>query len=160
MVSICSTFAAQSTTARSVLGSDIDLIRSPKPIRPLLVRRAGIRTRVVAAYRGVEAVRVLRTIPSRIVARVTVTETVTEVIAKKNVTKGEYRPAPESTKLPIEARVKVPACEGTPSAEMAACERMSSAEVATPATPSFVSACGRGRLRNSDGERSGGGQVP
>jgi hypothetical protein len=64
--------------------------------------------------------------------------------------------------LPIEARIEVPTREGTlPSAEVPACERMPSAEVAsTTPMPAFVSACGHGRLCNPDGERGGGGEVP
>jgi hypothetical protein len=157
---ICSTFVAQSTTARSVLGSDIDLIGSPMPNRPLLIRRTGIRIRIVASHGRVIAVRVLRAIPSRVVARITETETITKVVAKKNAAEAEYGAAPESTKLSIEARIEVPVCERMSSAEVAACERMPPAEVATPTMPAFVSACGHRRLRNPDGERGGGGQVP
>src|ERR1700730_17209656 len=69
---------------RSVLDSDIDLIGSPMPTQPLFIRRARRRRRIVAAHSRVVAVRVLGAIPSGVVARVTVTETVTEVVAKKN----------------------------------------------------------------------------
>jgi hypothetical protein len=141
------------------MGSNIDLIGSPMPTRPSLIRRAWRWIRIVAAHGRVIAVRVLRAIPSRVVAWVTETETVTEVVAKKNAAEAEYGAAPESTKLPIEARVKVPACEGTPSDEMAGCERMPSAEVAAPTMPAFVSACSHGRLRNPDDERGGGDEV-
>jgi hypothetical protein len=114
----------------------------------------------VAAHGRVVAVRVLRAIPSRVVARVTVSETVTEVVAKKNAAEAEYGAAPESTKLPIEARIEVP--EGTPPAEVPACERMPSAKVAstTPMPAAFVSARGHGELCNPDGERGGSGEAP
>jgi len=106
-----------------------------------LIRRT--RIRIVAAHGRIVAVKVLRAIPSRVVARVTVTETVTEVVAKKNAAEAEYGAAPESTELPIE----VPTREGTlPSAEVPACERMPSAEVAstTPTPAAFVCACTHG----------------
>src|ERR1700682_3266861 len=83
--------------------------------RPPLISRA--RIRIVAAHGGVVAVRVLRAIPGRVVAWVTVTETVTEVVAKENAAKAEYGAAPESTELPIKARIEVATCEGTPTAE-------------------------------------------
>ena len=122
-----------------------------------LIRWAGIR--IVAAHRGVVAVRVLRAIPGGVVAWVTVTQTVTEVVAKKNAADAEYGAAPESTKLSVEARIEVPTCEGVPNAEATACERVPSAEVATmPAA--FVSACGHGGLCHPDGERGGSGEIP
>src|ERR1700733_4376627 len=143
------------SAAGAVLGSDIDLIGSPMPNRPLLIRRTGIRIQIVASHGRVIAVRVLRAIPSRVVARITETETITKVVAKKNAAEAEYGAAPESTKLPIEARIEVPICERMSSAEVAACERMPPAEVASPTMPAFVSACGYRRLRNPDGERGG-----
>jgi hypothetical protein len=129
-----------------------------------LIRRARIRIgiRIVAAHGRVIAVRVLRAIPSRVVARVTVTETITEVITKKSAAETKYGAAPESTELPIEAPIEVPTCEGTLIAEVSACERMPSGEVAstTPVPAAFVSACGHGGLCNPDGERGGSGKIP
>jgi hypothetical protein len=64
--------------------------------------------------------------------------------------------------LPIKARIEMATREGTPAAEMPACERMPSAEVAsaTPMAAAFVSACGHGGLCNPDGERGGNGEIP
>jgi hypothetical protein len=109
-----------------------------------LIRRA--RIRIVAAHSRVVAVRVLGAIPSRVVARVTVTETVTEVVAKKNAAEANYGAASESPELPIEARIEVPTCEASANAEVAACKRMPSAGVAstTPTPAAFVCACSHG----------------
>ena len=109
-----------------------------------LIRRA--RIRIVASHGRVVAVRVLRAIPSRVVARVTVTETVTEVVAKKNTAEANYGAASESPELPIEARIEVPTCEASPNAEVVACEHMPSAQVAptTPTPAAFVCARSHG----------------
>jgi hypothetical protein len=99
----------------SVLHHTIQTIIRPRLLRnPPLKHRARIWIRIVAAHGKVVAIRVLRAIPSRVVARVTVTETITEVVAKKNAAETEYGATPESTELPIEARIEVPTCEGTP----------------------------------------------
>jgi hypothetical protein len=116
------------------------------------IRRAGIR--IVAAGGGVVAVGVLRAIPSRVVAWVTITKAVAEVIAKENVAVAKYGAAPEPTELPIKAWIEVSACEGAPTAEAAFCKRMCSAEVASTSTmTAFMSAYGNWELCNSDGER-------
>jgi hypothetical protein len=69
----------------SVLHHTIQTIIRPRLLRnPPLKHRARIWIRIVAAHGKVVAIRGLRAIPSRVVARVTVTETITEVVAKKN----------------------------------------------------------------------------
>ena len=122
-----------------------------------LIRRA--RIRIVAAHGRVVAVRVLRAIPGRVVAWVSETETESEVVAKEYAADAEYGAAPESTELPIKAGIEMPTHDGAPNAEVPACERMSSAEVATMPSAS-VSACGHGGLCNHDGERGGSGAIP
>jgi hypothetical protein len=67
---------------------------------PRLIHRP--RIRIVAAHGGVVAVGVLGAIPRRIIAGVTVTETITKVVTKKSATDSEYGAAPESTEPPIE----------------------------------------------------------
>jgi hypothetical protein len=127
---------------------------------PMLIRWA--RIRIVAAHGRVIAVRVLRAKPGGVVARVTVTEAVTEVEAKKSAADAEYGVAPESTKLPIEARIEVPTREGTPNAEACARERVPYTEVGSaPRMPAAsVSTCGHGELCKRDGQRGGGHEVP
>jgi hypothetical protein len=127
---------------------------------PTLIRWA--RMRIGAAHGRVVAVGVLRAIPRRIVDWITVTETVTEVEAKECAADTEYGAAPESTKLPIEARIEAPTREGTPGAEACAREPMASTEVA-PAAPmpaAFVTACDHGVLRKPDDERCGSCEIP
>ena len=129
-------------------------------MRPPLICRT--RIRIVAAHGRVVAVRVPRTIPDRIVAWVTVTETVTEVVAKENAADAEYGAAPEFTELAIKAWIEVTTYEGAANAEATACERTPSAEVAStaPMAAALVSACGNGGLCNPDGERGGNGEIP
>jgi hypothetical protein len=111
--------------------------------------------RIVAAHGRVIPVGVLRAIPGRVVARVTVAETITKVITKKNTANTEYGAASESAESPIE----VPTWK-MPIAEAHACEPVPSGEVVATTSAACVSACGNGGLRNPDGKRGGNGKIP
>jgi hypothetical protein len=95
----------------------------------------------------------LRAIPGRIVAWVTITEAIPEVVAKEDATGADEGAAPEPTELPIEAGSKWPP-EKPSTAEVCSCERMASTNVAAAS----VSTCGHRDLCNPDGERGGEGE--